>query len=141
MYPSERGANSRDSDKKLPLRKLSAASRTFRAECENNPARFQGGWKVNKNSAEGEGFFVDCPSYRTLQAVHSGIPSQPRLSHTAWTRFHTASLMLFCQTPPSTLAKSGSFRASASTRLMKVFAVLREQILNRSCREHLLNGL
>jgi hypothetical protein len=27
------------------------------------------GLKINKNSAEGEVFFVDFPSYRTLQAV------------------------------------------------------------------------
>jgi hypothetical protein len=27
------------------------------------------GLKINKNSAEGEVFFVDFPSYRTLQAI------------------------------------------------------------------------
>jgi hypothetical protein len=32
--------------------------------------------KINKNSAEGEVFFVDFPSYRTLQA-----PRQPNSDH------------------------------------------------------------
>src|ERR1700756_4492167 len=49
--------------------RLSAASRAFGAECENNPAQFQRGLKINKNSAEGEGFFVDFPSYRTFQGL------------------------------------------------------------------------
>jgi hypothetical protein len=43
------------------------------AECENNPAQFQGGLKVNKNSAEGEVFFVDFPSYRTFQVIRRTI--------------------------------------------------------------------
>ena len=50
---------------------LPAAPRAFGAECENNPAQFQGGLKINKNSAEGQMFFVDFPSYRTLQEARS----------------------------------------------------------------------
>jgi hypothetical protein len=32
------------------------------------------GLKINKNSAEGEVFLVDFPSYRTLQAVRKTVP-------------------------------------------------------------------
>src|SRR4030081_215466 len=56
--------------------RLSAASRAFGAEYENNPAQFEGGLKINKNSAEGEVFLVDFPSYRTLRAVRSHNPTR-----------------------------------------------------------------
>src|ERR1035437_708260 len=40
------------------------------------------GLKVNKNSAEGEVFLVDFPSYRTLRAVRLPV-AEPHQSHTS----------------------------------------------------------
>ena len=59
-------SSARDAD---PARSQRLHREPLGAECEKQSRSISRGLKINKNSAEGEVFLVDFPSYRTLQVV------------------------------------------------------------------------